>query len=367
MNQIGNQNGGSIGVVNLTTEKSKEFNVEIDSSVADYVADLRDNISHKHITRSTLMYEIIMLTDDDMDIDDTQSKMENRLDAQLETYGVNPTTINTLDIDTRCETTGDDVRVKMYLPQSLVEQMPYFKSDYVQERVEDYIRMYWNDRDERINFKMELIDVLDNNGSFTRLDVSNKTETVIEQYDEIQKMVEDQQEWYNGLNVPELEERIEEETKETVKDRIPVLQHLFNRKFDNLKANLLGDNPTLYKYDKLASNILNVGEEVEYIMDILSVSKPTAERYLEQLDMFWVEDEFKKSFMEDNADDLIESFIGSMYFSDKESKSLNPSKPADQIVYKIIKQEEIETVSIDGEEINIDLNAYGNTKTVKLV
>lgn len=315
----------SLEMFNLKIETSEKIEVEVDKEVYDYILELRENLNHKHITTGTLIHTMIMVTDSSFT--DSQTEIENRFDDILrKEFSVDVEKVNNLSKETSIPHSDDTERLSMFLPTSITSELPYFKSEYIETVIRDFDELYWSSRNERLNFKSDLIKVFEADGEIETVDVNSSTQAALDNHDVARNILDQRREWYIGKNPKFIEDNITEYTKQTMSDRVPPLQYLFDKKVSHFKTQLNEVNGW-DNVEKLFSIYVEPDESLQqYIQSVLDVSEPTAEKYLKQLETNWNESNYVNELCRNNKEKVYESFVLSQKDIDEDLDKLLESK-----------------------------------------
>lgn len=308
--------------INIIVEDSTQIGPKLDTDVKKYIQALKSDISHKHVTHGILLYEIVMLTEyQNIPVTDQYVRDEEFVNSLLREYDIDIAVIDNLEqpTDMNSKFSGES-QFNVRIPNSLAEYLnkeTYHKSSYIEDRVIEYSSILWNSRSERINFKRELYDIVSNGGSIDD-SISESTLLTIENFDAIQDIIDSQKEWYVGCEIQEIENKILDKTKETQSDRVPVLEYIFKKRISNAENSII-KNKGWFKIDEILEEKVKEDDYVSYIEDLLDVSRPTAQRYVDAMNMYWEEtndknvNKVKQRLIRDNIDEFFKQIVWYWY------------------------------------------------------
>ena len=328
----------SLKSISMVSEDSKKFSVKLGSRYADVLQQIKDEADHKHWTTGTVLYEVCTMMDSDLEAADNGAFNEELVNKLLSGVGVPVEVVDRLGVPDNAETVESDEteRVVVYLPESLYEQLPYFKAEYFEQRLTEWLESPFSSRLERARVKRDLVRVVNNDGS--RDGVSVRTRELLNEFDELERAVDSVISWYAGLSVDEVEERIVEETKQTAESRVPALEYLFELRLNDVETLASGSLSSVHIKSQIEKEMLQ-GEEVGYISDVLDCTDKTARKYWEMIDDYWTDEGWMLEFVDEYTEDIVKEIVDNMKFNDKESMSLNKSNPAHLLALREIKDE----------------------------
>lgn len=331
--------------INIIVENSTQIGPKLDTDVKKYIQALKSDISHKHVTHGILLYEIVMLTEyQNIPVSDQYVRDEEFVNSLLREYDIDISVIDNLaqPSDMNSKFSGES-QFNVRIPDSLAEYLnkdTYHKSSYIEDRVIDYSSKLWNSRSERITFKKELYDIVSNSGSIDD-SISESTLLTIENFDAIQDIIDSQKEWYVGSDIQEIENNIIDKTKETQSDRVPVLEYIFKKRISHM-TDFIKEHNTWAGIDSSIENMVMEEDYVAYVEELLDVSRPTAQRYTDAMDMYWEEttnqnvNKVKKQLIEDNIDEFVTHIV--KYWSEqKDSNIIVVSDFETAVVHNVIE------------------------------
>ena len=342
--------------ISIVSDESRKFSVKIGNYYAEILQQIKKEADHKHWTTGTVLYEICMMMDPELECMDSGTLVEQIVNEQLSREGVDVEAIDTLGVDpdvVECEVRK---RVVVYMPESVYEQLPYFKGSYFEEMIQAYLETPFSTRNERAVIKRDIHSAIRNSGS--RTEVSAKLEKLLKEYNDLSHLVDSATVWYVGLEVDELEDRLDDETKETVGSRVPPLEYLFSKKLEIVEEVAEGV-PTTAISDQIDKDMM-VGNEVEYIESIFGCSRKTAQNYWNQVNDFWNDDEWRREFVCNWEDEVLLDLVKNMVAFEYDNKSADQSNPAHVLAVSQLKNRgEFETV-LEGQNYTLNLTDLGD-------
>lgn len=334
--------------VNIITADSKRIDVNIDASVAEYIRSVRDNHSNKHITLGTVFYEMLGVVGE-IELSDNSAKYNSRVDAELEDRGVDVSVIDSLQRDSQDLDSSSTDRVKMFLPASVVSDLPYFKSDCVEDVVRAYNKCVWNDRAELIGFKENLLDYLNDHSA-----IDPQYEHIISN-SEVRDIMNQNTVWHAGLSSREIGSKIQEKTKATPASRVPVIEVALERELQHKKELLESDSASMYIADRMIRD--NINSASEWVNEYMDVSDLTAERYVDRVDEFWDDRDWIAEYLDDHIDVLLEDTARSLA-SDDGSTHTEYLNASNAVHYKLVQQLPLNDpvdVDVDGDTVTLEV------------
>ena len=347
---------------NMTYKKSNDIGVELDKQLFRQVKDINSEVNHKHLTNGVIMTEMLSMFDF-VTVEDSASELEEYVDAELVENNLDPAVVEDISVDGLSESEESE-KVWLYMPQAVIDQLDYFKSDQLETVLQKYSTSPFNSRKDRIDFKRKVLEIKSSDDTYKTAELPNRYVRAFEQSEELREFVNTTK-WYDTFDSGTLRERASEICS-TKSEKIEAVEVAIEKEREEFISMLESDlNNSYALFDMLLEEQLSFETVRDVVDNMFDVSGPTSRDYTNKVDVeienleIWLLNKVEK-------DKLLSDFVRAEAEDGERVYTINKSDPIDITLYAVLENNEgVYYTEVDGVEYKFTLE--GTTMKVKEV